>query len=206
LKYDRIPTGHIALFGMDAADPYWEYSYEKLSTCAFNFGMDVVPRIYQGAINNANDLKDMLDRESFLGGTKIEGIVVKNWNKSFLIGGQYFFVMSGKYVSEKFKEVHQNWSKSHTSKGKWQDFIDSFRTEARWEKAIQHLRERGELLGEPKDIGPLMKEINQDIIDEEKEYILEQLWKFFSKDILRTANRGFPEWYKQKLLEGAFNE
>lgn len=45
---------------------------------------------------------------------------------------------------------------------------DSYRTEARWQKAVQHLRDEGKLLGEPKDIGPLMAEIWRDLVEEEK--------------------------------------
>ena len=85
LKYARVPTGHIALFGYNPPDNTHLYSYSALCTFAKNFGMDVVPRIYQGIVKNVDDLLGMLDRESFLGGTKIEGIVVKNWNKSFLL-------------------------------------------------------------------------------------------------------------------------
>ena len=36
---------------------------------------------------------------------------------------------------------------------------------------------------------------------EETENIKEDLWKLFRKDFLRRATRGFPKWYKKKLLE-----
>ena len=83
-------------------------------------------------------------------------------------------------------------------------FIESFRTEARWQKAVQHLREKEELENQPRDIGKLMKEINLDIIEEESENIKEQLYKLYIKDITRKATAGFAEWYKKQLLENAF--
>ena len=113
--------------------------------------------------------------------------------------------MCGKYVNPEFKEIHQkNWKKEHTSKGKFDLLKEQYRSEARWNKAIQHLAEKGELTNTPKDIGSLLKEINIDLIDEEKENIKKELWNIFGKDILRTSVAGFPEWYKRKLLERAF--
>jgi len=83
-------------------------------------------------------------------------------------------------------------------------FIKSFRTEARWRKAVQHLQEKGELEGGPRDIGKLMKEINTDIEQEEIEEIKNFFCKHFLKQIKRTAGAGFPEWYKDQLLKKAF--
>lgn len=51
-----------------------------------------------------------------------------------------------------------------------------------------------------------MKGIQADVADEEKENIKEELWRIFSKDILRQSIKGFPEWYKAQLLEGAFGQ
>lgn len=71
---------------------------------------------------------------------------------------------------------------------------------------VQHLKEKNELEGEPRDIGRLMKEVNLDIIAEEKEAIKEVLWKEFSGDLLRVATHGLPEWYKNELTKKAFKE
>jgi len=54
-----------------------------------------------------------------LGGCKVEGVVVKNYAKQFLLGGQPMPLMMGKFVSENFKEVNQKtWKGEHTGKGK----------------------------------------------------------------------------------------
>jgi len=206
LKYDRIPQNHIALFGaMKFPEQKFIDDREWLHSISINLELDIVPQLFCGVISNINELNKLLECESYLGGVHIEGIVVKNYKQPFLLGGQPIPIMCGKYVSEKFKEVHRSgWGKENTGKGKWETFVESFRTEARWEKAIQHLRDNGELKETPQDIGNLIKEVNSDIIAEEKENIKEFLWNNFYKDILRKATTGFPEWYKQKLMEKSF--
>lgn len=77
-------------------------------------------------------------------------------------------------------------------------------TEARWRKAVQHLREKGELDDSPKDIGALIKEIPLDILGDSKENIKEQLFSFFWPKIKMGVTKGFPEWYKNQLAESAF--
>jgi ribosomal protein L20A (L18A) len=144
---------------------------------------------------------ELLKTKSYLGEADIEGFVVKNYHRPFLLGGQPISLMAGKYVSEGFKEKHKaDWGKEHSTKGKWEVFKDSYRTEARWHKAIQHLKERGLLEFAPRDIGALIKEIQNDIAEEEKEDIKEFLWKEFGQEVIRVSAAGFPEFYKRYLL------
>jgi hypothetical protein len=151
-------------------------------------------------------LQYLLQTESILGGPKIEGFVVKNYERKFLLGGQPMPIMAGKFVREDFKEVHrQSWGKKYTGKGRWETFVESFRTEPRWQKAVQHLAERGELENSPRDIGKLIKEVQGDIIGEEKEAIKEFLWSQFGQEVVRTAVKGLPEWWKEKLLSRSFD-
>ena len=86
------------------------------------------------------------------------------------------------------------------------EFIESFRTEGRMRKAMQHLRERGLLTESLKDIGPLIVEVKKDIREEETQTIKDFLYKQFIEQIERKAVAGLPEWYKDILLKGAFNE
>ena len=73
-------------------------------------------------------------------------------------------------------------------------------TPARFEKAVQHLRDSNMLVGEPKDIGVLMRELNRDF-EEHVDEIKNLLYANFRKDIIRVANRGFAEFYKAKLRD-----
>lgn len=205
LAYGRIPQNHLILFGaMDTTERFVS-DYGQLRGFAEVLGIEVVPLIYQGSIEDASFVRGLLERESCLGGTKIEGVVVKNYEAKFLLGGQPMPLMAGKYVSEAFKEVmNSDWSKDHTSKGHWETFKEGFRTEARWHKAVQHLKEEGRLQNAPQDIGPLIQEVTRDITEEEIDNIKAFLWKEFGKEVLRSAARGLPEWYKNQLLESEF--
>jgi hypothetical protein len=114
--------------------------------------------------------------------------------------------MMGKYVSESFKEVHRhNWKQDNPTTGDiLLRLVEEYKTPARWNKAIQHLKENGTLLNDPADIGPLMKEINEDILKECRDEIKEKLFEYAWRHISRNLTRGFPEFYKQKLLESQF--
>jgi hypothetical protein len=147
------------------------------------------------------------DTVSYLGGQKIEGVVVKAYKPWMFLGQIPLSVMSGKYVTEAFKEVHnKDWTRLNTGKGKFDVLKENYRTEARWNKAIQHLRENGELTGTPKDIGALLKEIYVDIETEEKENIKEQLYSIYKSDIMKYATHGLAQWYKERLVKGEINE
>lgn len=203
LKYDRTPKNHLMLFGVMHISQRFHLQTEVYSEL---LGIEHVPVLHYGRVDSPAELKVILERESVLGGAKIEGVVVKNFDRPFLLGGQPIPIMAGKYVSESFKEVHRDrWGKEETGKGRLETFFDSFKTPARWEKAVQHLRDKGLLSGEPKDIGSLFKEVHQDIESEEKEAIKEFLWNEYNKEIKRKATAGMPEWYKQKLLDNNFS-
>lgn len=202
LEYGRVPKNNLMLFGVcDSAEKFIS-EYNDLLAFGELLDIEVVPLLYKGMIN----LKDieffnlLLDKESVLGKTKIEGFVVKNYKQAFLLGGQPIPLMAGKYVSEKFKEVNRSIWKTENRINRWKLFMEGYRTEARWLKSIQHLQEKNELENSPKDIGKLIEEIRNDITSEEKEIIKEFLWKEYSQELLREATKGLPEWYKKYLI------
>ena len=198
LAYDHVPRNNLVLFAAMNVVTKEMAGHETLTSLADLLDMDIIPLLFYG-MTDAKRVMGMLDRISFLGGQKIEGVVVKN-HKDIMLGDQVFPIMSAKYVSDEFKEVHKrDWVKTD----KWQEFKDSYRTEARWAKAVQHLDEAGKLEYTPKDIGTLVAEINRDIGEEGHEDILAFLWTHFSKDLLKNAVRGAPEWYKEQLATGA---
>lgn len=206
IGYDRVPKNYLILFGVsEQTGTKFISKHKELKKYAKKLEIEVVPELFSGKIKNQEELLKLLDTDSVLGKSKIEGLVVKNYFRSFLLGGQPIPIMMGKYVNEKFKETHrEKWGKEFTSKGKWETFKESFRTEARWQKAIQHFKEKGELENSPRDIGKLLKEIQIDIEAEEKEDIKNFLWKEFGQEVLRYSTKGFPEFYKKELLKRAF--
>jgi hypothetical protein len=201
LAYSRVPKNHLIIFDInDGHESYLLYEDKKKE--AERIGFEVVPRLYSGRHFDISQLETLLETESVLGGTTIEGIVVKNYFRF----GRDKKVLMGKFVSEKFKEKHtKEWRSSNPSgKDVVGLLIESLRTEARWEKAIQHLREQGQLENSPKDIGKLLKEIQQDVWKEEYDYIVERLISFAKPKIDRGIVSGFPEFYKKRLIESMF--
>ena len=181
-------------------EEYISYS-EKVAEFA-RIGFETVPLIYSGEVKTTSMFLDFLERESILGGPKIEGVVVKNYSQ-FSLDKK---VSMGKYVSEKFKEIAGTDWKDRNPTGK--DIIlrlgDTYKTEARWQKAVAHLREEGKIEGSPKDIGILIKTAKEDIEKECRAEIEQELYKWAIENILRQAINGLPQWYKSTLLDTAF--
>ena len=204
LNYKRIPKNHLILFAAYFRGTGF-VDYQKIKELSEMLDIEAVPLLFEGEIKNVEEVHHLLDRESALGGEKIEGIVVKNYAQTVFVADQVFPSL-GKFVREQFKERHKTEWGEKEGKGKWQTFLESFRTDARFRKAVQHLTEKGELLFTPADIGKLLAELKKDLIEEEKETIKDELYKFFVDEILRKATAGFPEWYKEQLLKKAFEK
>lgn len=202
LQYNRIPHGGLVIFDINTGhDEYMSYS-EK-AELAKRLGLEVVPLLYTGRLH-LTVMQELLQRESFLGGPKIEGVVIKP--VKYDLYGTDKKVLMGKYVSDDFKEAHRTeWSASNPSGKSFLDLvIADYRTTARWDKTIQHLRDDNKLENTPKDIGILLKELSDDIDREVYDDVKERLIKHFWKDIKRGIMRGFPEHYKGRLLAEAF--
>jgi len=200
LNYSRIPAGYIIIFDVMIGDQVF-LSPEEKKIEAGRIGLECVPLLHIGRINDFEGMKLLLERESILGNTLIEGFVVKNYNK-FTVDKKY---MKGKFVSEAFKETHnKKWKTEGNKKEITQLIIETLRNPVRWEKAVIHLKERGELTNSPKDIGALIIEAQTDISKEETEWIKDQLYKHFRGTILRGSIAGLPEWYKERLAKESF--
>ncbi len=141
---------------------------------------------------------------SCLGGVLIEGMVFKNYYQF----GADKKVLLAKYVSEDFKEIHKKeWRTQNPSTSDIKENIaDQLISDARWHKAIQHLQENGTLDNSPKDIGMLMKEIVNDVKLECEDFIKDRLFEWAWKDISRKVVRGFPQWYKDRLIKQAIGD
>jgi hypothetical protein len=203
LVYDRIPAQHIILFDINTGqEEYlpWEAKAEE----AGRLGLEVVPRLFHGRVTHVEMFREMLTRVSCLGGQPIEGVVVKNYAR-FTIEKK---AMIGKFVSEKFKEAHAiSWKAENPTQG---DVLmrvgNAYTTHARWQKALQHLREAGQIEDSPRDIGLMMREVWPDIEKECAEEIKAALYSWAAPHLRRMVTRGLPEWYKERLLEQQFDQ
>lgn len=204
IAYVRVPRGHVVVW--DIMVGLEEYADRELKAAEANrIGLEVAPLIFDGDMELSMDTVDeWLDTESFLGGAKIEGIVIKNAGRF----GRDGKMLAGKYVSEKFKETNKvNFAKSNP-KGK--DILLRLKeyvcTEARWRKAVERMRDSGDLEMSPKDIGSLIKEIQRDVQCECQDNIKGRLWEWAKPHVSRGAVAGFPEWYKRFLCESQCEE
>lgn len=195
LAYSRVPRRHLIVFDICTGLETYLSPTQKRIECN-RIGLEYVPCFYDGAAEQfSGNVQTWMDCESVLGGVKIEGVVIKNYglftpDKKIAIA---------KVVSEAFKEKHQSeWRKSNPTQSDVVQFlIAQLRTEARWKKAVQHLREAGQLVRAPQDIGPLIKELQADTEREEGEDVRDALFKHFWPQISRGLVHGFPEFYKQ---------
>jgi hypothetical protein len=148
-------------------------------------------------------LRTIIDNtQSRLGGQLIEGVVIKPMVEIY---GPDKKTLMGKFDSERFKEAHkQAWKETSPTSGDiLERLVKTYRVEGRWMKAIQHLRDAGQLTDSPKDI---MIEIQKDLGKEEKEEIQRLLWKWAMPHVMRGVTAGFPEFYKNELLRRQFEQ
>lgn len=201
LAYSRVPAGNLMLFDVEAGFGY--ANSESIKDWAGILGIEPVPTLIDEDLTGHNPIEIIqafIDhRISCLGGCKIEGVVVKNYNQF----GPDKKILIGKFVSPAFKEVHRHeWKKANpTQHDIVQSIIADYKTSPRWCKAIQHLAERGELVNAPEDIGKLIREVQADVAKEETDEIKNRLFHHFWPQIARGIIAGLPEFYKARLLK-----
>lgn len=205
LVYSRIPQKHLIVFDVNRGHEDY-LTWDEKRAEAERLGLECVPRIFEGMLSGIDAFRAMLETESVLGGQKVEGVVVKPVGYS--LWGRDKKCLMGKFVSEAFKESHSHaWKEKNPLSGDILERLGSdYTAQARWMKAVQHLREAGKLEDSPRDIGNLMKEIPGDIEKECADEIKEKLFAWAWPHMRRSVVRGFPEWYKEELLKRQFSK
>jgi hypothetical protein len=203
LFYGRIPKQYVMLFDIERTDGSLltpeEREYE-----ADRLGFECVPLLHAGTVS-VTQLEEFLTQDSVLGNVKREGVVLKQMpvHSGGLLYGRDQKVLMAKLVRPDFKELNKHEFKQQNPKAG--DIVDQlgerYRTNARWNKSIQHLRDNEQLTNTPADIGKLLKEIATDIKRECEDDIKERLFAYAWPHLSRLVTRGFPEYYKQKLMD-----
>ncbi len=204
LAYERVPKNNIMIYDIEKGVGTSDFlRWRDRIAESIRIGFEPIPVFFIGPECNLDWIKEYLKKDSILGGVKVEGVVVKNYNQ-FTEDKK---VAKAKFVSSEFQEKHvKEWKKENpTRKDIVSELIDTYAVPARWQKAVQHLRDDGRLEGSPRDIGNLIKEAQEDLKKEEEEVIKEILFKHFIGQILRGATGGLPTWYKEQLAEGNIN-
>ena len=205
LTYNRIPAKHIIIFDVNTGLETYCTPEEKRMYAA-ELGLECVPELFRGMVADIDQFRALLETESVLGGQKIEGVVIKP--ASYDLFGRDKKVLMGKFVSESFREVHaKTWDTEHKKQGP-QDILAALKsrygTNARWNKAVIHLRERGEIENSPRDIGKIIKEVPEDLLKECEDSIKKDLFDWAWPQLRRMCTHGMPEWYKEELLKRQF--
>ena len=203
INYNHVPIGNIIVYDIEVRDRSGDYLRPpELERQAKEWGLEVVPVFAWGEFSHHifhTNLTSWLDRESVLGGAKIEGIVVKN----YLVKDHEDNILMCKYVSERFKERMDPEYRTKQTGTVIEKILSEFNREAIWAKAVQHLRDSEVLVGANKDIGNIIKETLEDFERENGDEIKERIVKEYFKVIKTEIVRGLPEWYKQSLLPPA---
>jgi hypothetical protein len=205
LTYNRVPAKHIILFDINNGLEQYLSPDAKREQAA-RLGLECVHELFRGIVEDVTHFRTLLDRESVLGGQKIEGVVIKPRNYDQF--GRDKKCLMGKFVSEAFREVHsKTWDAEHKPKGN-ADIMDilsaKYGTTARWNKAIIHLKEAGQIENSPRDIGKIIAAVPEDILKECREQIMEDLFSWAWPQLRRRCTHGFPEFYKEELLKSQF--
>lgn len=205
LTYSRMPRGSIVLFDVEDSNGIPAIRAEKEIEAAA-IGLEVVPVLWRGKVADL-DVAALLDNESYLGGPKIEGFVVKSDEPQWIVYGGKEQRLQIKYVSEAFKEFHsKSWrSENPGRKDALSLVVSEIKSEARWHKAIQHMRDEGRLTDSVKDIGPLVAEIQRDLFDDDADEVGRILLKHFRPLLVKEVLRGFAEYYKGQLFAAAID-
>jgi len=202
LEYERVPLHNIAIF--DIARGENDYlSRDELERECGRIGLEPVACFGTYTFHTYESVASMLDRPSYLGKNKIEGVVLKPVVPMF---GEDAKPLYTKVVSEAFRELHAGNSEYKTTKKTEtiQAIAEEVSTRPRWQKTRARLAEEGKLVGDPRDLQYLIKELQQDIHEECEEHIKSRLYAAFKKKIMGGAVRGFPEWYKSELAKEVF--
>jgi hypothetical protein len=203
LAYDRIPKQHVILFDINSGHETYLSQDDKRAE-AERLGLEVVPLLSAGVIPSIDAFRAFLETESVLGGQQIEGVVVKP--RDYDKFGRDKKVLLGKFVSESFKEVQAKaWKADNPTNRDVLDRLgETYGTQARWNKAVLHMRERGQIEDSPRDIGKLIAEVPDDIRKECEDEIKAKLFEWAWPHLRRQVTRGLPEWYKNELLKLQF--
>lgn len=223
LTYERIPNGNVALFAVVDVKPEYIghpdlvgpevkgpkfHTYGYIADWARELGMGIVQLLWDKEVpesfreDSSSFFEMLLSKTSRLGG-KMEGIVIKNYNVPQVLHGRYCPVTIAKLVSDSFKEVKVQKIARPDKASKFDELLAMYKTEARWQKAIQHLAEMGELNYNATDIGPLIKEVHKDLMEECAESFRDALFNFYCKQWLAAASDGFANFYKKYLMDRA---
>ena len=151
-----------------------------------------MPKLYEGRLTGPEQLKELLELESFLGGPRID--VIKRVADDPLFGEDGLPIRA-KYVSERFKEAHAvnpNWKRMGQTEF-LKTLADSVSGPVRWQKVVHGLQVEGLIDGgTPAEIGKIIRHIREDVRDECLDDVKDQLLAALRAAVRRSGDEGLP--------------
>lgn len=201
IQYDRIPVGGVMVFDVERAGE----NLSRIDKEEFvkGIGLEIAPALFvgPGADITTEKLNELLGTKSILGGTVIEGVVIKNYAMRTRDGK----LMKAKVVNDANSDVRRpkipRATTSLDEESIFTQIAETYSNEARWEKAVMKLREAEEITDDVKDIGNIIKFVVEDILTEAKNEMQSALFAWAWKRIGKHITKEIPGWYKQKLTE-----
>lgn len=191
LRYDRVPVGNVIIWDVQTSDGEYLHRGSKEAVCS-DCNLEVVPMLFNSCYG-IPDIDRLMKVESILGG-QIEGLFFKCPYQRNPKDGKYWVK---KIVSEKFQEVAKSHKVRKTRTGDpVGDVYETFRSEARWIKAVGRMRDEGRLTGTSRDIGAIIKEVQHDALEECREDAMAMLFKKTQGAFMKKVIEGLPQWYQ----------
>ena len=197
LCYSRVPLNHVVVFDVVDNDGLFLPYHQLVEHVAFLKAFE--PVACQADVNWATvvgfiaSVNEPIDR-SQLGGVS-EGIVIK-------AGDHVSTRIIAKIVADRFHEVKTDRTE-RSQKNPDNDLgialANKYCPAARFQKAVQRLRENGQASGDMTDIPKLRAELVSDLEGECMELIKDELYKKFRKGILQNSLKPLADWYTQLL-------
>jgi hypothetical protein len=197
IEYDKIPPYYFILFDIRNKITNENYNYTFVQNEASRLGLMIPQIIHDNQIHNEDikikidqTIKDMEDGtiRSCLGGNA-EGVVLKNPNFISKMGELIY--KRNKYVTKAFKESHNNKNVNMKKEDGYKVYLYEYGTKysmiPRFVKAVQRMKEQGNF--DPikqKNYSKLSLELDNDLIDDEKDEIMDTIWDFFKLDIMKA--------------------
>jgi len=196
IQYGRVPDGNIMLWAAyDTSVRRW-FNHNELMMDASIFNIECVGLV--DIVDRAptpEQLEKYMKVGSALGGSNVEGVVIKNhWN--YKVEQDMALCKQAKFVSQEFRET-MGVKINKTSDIR--DIVLMLKEEAIWHKAIQRVKESANEPMTDRHIGQVVREVHNDIDNEFKPLILEELWKMHSKNIKRLACKGVADYFKRQM-------
>jgi hypothetical protein len=198
IKYGRIPPSGVVVFAC-AVDGEYLKDYRSVVDIVLKFETArEIERLPGWTRIDDAQLSGYLSQESMLGGSTIEGVVLKPW-----VGDHPVRHLSMvKYVSPEFREANKTRS-IRPRNATVDSLIDFYRTPGRWAKVIEQCKDEGVLDGAMNDMPHLLRHMNEEFEIEEADTVASTLYKAHRKDIMKGLARGFADYYREYLIGGS---